>query len=100
MAARRHAPLLHVMCGFAGRRPCLSVLDLSRFLVRFSVRFPDSLLPIDQAAAGVLHLHSQTPPIVHRDLATRNLLLDEHMHLVCFHTSHRTPFDDFFQCTF
>ncbi len=30
------------------------------------------------AAKGMLHLHNRTPAIIHRDLKSPNLLVDEH----------------------
>ncbi|CAM9737887.1 unnamed protein product, partial [Sphacelaria rigidula] len=34
-----------------------------------------------QAARGMLYLHTHSPPIVHRDLKSSNLVVDEHWHV-------------------
>ena len=47
--------------------------DMSR---RLSV-----LLFGSQAARGMLYLHTHSPPIVHRDLKSSNLVVDEHWHV-------------------
>jgi serine/threonine protein kinase/GNAT superfamily N-acetyltransferase len=34
----------------------------------------------EQIAQGIFHLHHQNPPVIHRDVATRNVLLTSEMH--------------------
>lgn len=47
----------------------LFVFTLCRFFVRA------------QAARGMLYLHTHSPPVVHRDLKSSNLVVDEHWHV-------------------
>ena len=56
---------------------------LGKYFVKHAPPMPVRVDLMEQASHGLLHLHSQTPKIVHRDIKPQNLLLQrESDHLV------------------
>jgi serine/threonine protein kinase len=49
--------------------------DLSIFARRFSLMFAQKLDIMLQCSRGLHHLHSQNPPIIHRDIKPQNILV-------------------------
>ena len=49
--------------------------DLEQFFIKRSPATGERLDLMEQASCGLLHLHSQTPMVVHRDIKPQNLLL-------------------------
>ncbi len=84
MSSLRHPHIVQFLgvCYLDGSKlPCLIMERLDTSLHEFLESTPDLLLTTKQSilldvAQGLLYLHSQTPPIIHRDLTARNVLLN------------------------
>ena len=87
MAALRHPNIVAFM-GLCTAPPAIvtelcargSLTDVLKAAKRdpASLPWPRRLQMAIGAAAGMHHLHNQSPPIVHRDLKSPNLLVDQH----------------------
>lgn len=84
MSTLRHPHIVQFLgvCYLAGSTlPSLIMERLDTSLHEFLESTPDLVLTTKQSillgvARGLLYLHSQTPPIIHRDLTARNVLLN------------------------
>ena len=87
MAALRHPNIVSFM-GMCFAPPCIvtefcaqgSLNDVLKAAKRDPASLPwkQRVRMAKEAATGMLHLHSQSPPIIHRDLKSPNLLVDHH----------------------
>ena len=83
MAEMRHPHIVQFLglCYLEGSTlPVLVMERLDRSLDELLEAFPGLPLPLKQSlltdvAQGLLYLHTRNPPIVHRDLSARNVLL-------------------------
>ena len=83
----RHPNIVQFLGVHYGRDPYDLTLVMERMhmdLERALKKFPNMSLPIKlgvllDASYGLLHLHCQTPPIVHRDFTAANILLSPDM---------------------
>ena len=93
MASMRHPNIVGFM-GLCVDPPCIiteycergSLTDVLRAGKRDAaaaaeLTWPRRLGMALEAATGMHHLHSQSPPIIHRDLKSPNLLVDAHWHV-------------------
>jgi len=70
-------PNLCFVTEFVSRGSLYNVLKNNEKELTWPIRLQMAL----EAAKGLLYLHHQKPPIVHRDLKSLNLLVDEHFHI-------------------
>lgn len=58
--------------------------SLSNLLASHNLMWPKKFQMIHEASMGMNFLHSMNPPLLHLNLKTSNILLDEHLHVkVC-----------------
>ena len=55
--------------------------SLDHLLDSHTVMWPKKFQMIHEVTMGMNFLHSMTPPMLHLNLKTSNLLLDEHLHI-------------------
>ena len=87
MAALRHPNIVSFM-GMCSSPPCIitefcakgSLTDVLKAAKHDPASLPwkERVRMAKEAATGMLHLHCQVPPIIHRDLKSPNLLVDIH----------------------
>ncbi|KAI3432561.1 hypothetical protein D9Q98_004110 [Chlorella vulgaris] len=89
MARMRHPNIVSFM-GLCALPPCILTEYCSRGSLFELLHKPDAaphltwavrLSMAMDAARGLLYLHSRSPPIIHRDIKSPNLLVDEHWRL-------------------
>lgn len=55
--------------------------SLNSLLATHSIMWPKKFQMIHEASMGMHFLHSMTPPLLHLNLKTSNILLDDHLHV-------------------
>ena len=92
MASLQHPNVIHLL-GFCTSPPCLAIEYCPRGSLydvlqkakhdpksfRPKLTWKRRLLMAKEAAAGVLHLHTRSPPILHRDIKSPNFLVTAEM---------------------
>lgn len=55
--------------------------SLNSLLASYTLMWPKKFQMIHEASMGMNFLHSMKPPVLHLNLKTSNILLDDHLHV-------------------